>query len=325
MKPSVIDVFSGAGLFSQGFKAAGFEPILAVELDHHAVGSYNRNIGDVAVCADIMDLRNIPPADVLIAGPPCQGFSTLGRRDVADARNNLGVLIPELANAAGALVAIVENVPPFLRSNQWSEMAERFRFGGFSVQTWLLDAANFATPQVRKRAFTVASKIGIISHPVVVSDVIPSGCVFHDADANDPLHIWPTPSRLAESRMSLIPIGGDKRDVLKMAPTLCPPSWTKLGAQATDVWGRIDPRYPSNTLRCRFQNPSTGRYIHPIENRVLSLREGARLQGVPDSWHFVGSPTSVARQIGNGVPVPLATAVASSVYNALGSLMRMAA
>src|SRR3546814_6511144 len=79
-----------------------------------------------------------------------------------------------------------------------------------------------------------------------------------------------------------------------------------LGCQATDVWGRIDPDQPSNTIRCTFQNPSKGRYLHPIENRTLSLREGARLQGVPDCWTFAGRPYPVARQIGNGVPVPLA-------------------
>ena len=75
----------------------------------------------------------------------------------------------------------------------------------------------------------------------------------------------------------------------------------------------MDPDKPANTLRCTFQNPSKGRYLHPTEDRVLSLREGARLQGVPDDWTFVGKPYPVARQIGNGVPVPLARAVATQV------------
>src|SRR3546814_6594774 len=82
---------------------------------------------------------------------------------------------------------------------------------------------------------------------------------------------------------------------MRLAPELCPPSWERVGCQATDVWGRIDPDQPSNTIRCTFQNPSKGRYLHPIENRTLSLREGARLQGVPDCWTFAGRPYPVAR------------------------------
>ena len=100
---------------------------------------------------------------------------------------------------------------------------------------------------------------------------------------------------------------------MRLAPEICPASWAKVGCQATDVWGRMDPDKPANTLRCTFQNPSKGRYLHPTEDRVLSLREGARLQGVPDDWTFVGKPYPVARQIGNGVPVPLARAVATQV------------
>src|SRR5690606_16390875 len=96
-----------------------------------------------------------------------------------------------------------------------------------------------------------------------------------------------------------------------------PPSWKSIGCQATDVWGRIDPDVPANTIRCAFQNPSKGRYLHPTEDRVITLREGARLQGVPDDWTFAGRPYPIARQIGNGVPVPLAAAVARSIYDAL--------
>lgn len=325
MKPFLIDVFSGAGLFSQGFKAVGFEPVLAVELDQHAVASYNRNISDVAICASVTDVSVIPSASVLIAGPPCQGFSTLGRRDAADERNNLGILIPGLAEVSDVSVAVVENVPPFLQSKQWEAMAQGFEVRGFSIQTWVLDAANFGAPQTRTRAFTIASKVGPVREPERSSGLVPAQRAFENIKPGDPLHFWPKPSALAERRMSLIPPGGDKRDILKVAPDLCPPSWSKLGAQATDVWGRIDPTKPCNTVRCRFQNPSTGRYIHPEENRVLSLREGARLQGVPDTWDFIGHPTAIARQIGNGVPVALGTAVAKSVFDAIRSSVRLAA
>lgn len=320
MKPRLIDVFSGGGLFSQGFRATGFEPILAVELDRHAVESYNLNIGNVAVCKNVLEIDALPQAEVLIAGPPCQGFSTLGRRDAADERNGLGLHIPGFAARAGVSVAIVENVPPFLHSRQWTTMAEEFQSYGFTVQTWVLDAVNFGAPQRRIRAFTVASRVGPLNQPIETNTQVPAGIAFAPTRIDDPLHTWPEPSLTAKKRMMLIPERGDKRDILLSAPELCPPSWARLGAQATDVWGRIDPSTPSNTLRCRFQNPSTGRYIHPTEDRVLSLREGARLQGVPDDWVFVGHATSIARQIGNGVPVPLATAVASSVMEVFSAV-----
>lgn len=139
------------------------------------------------------------------------------------------------------------------------------------------------------------------------------------------MHYWPTPSQLAFDRISRIPPGGDKRDLMRTNPELCPESWFEIGCHATDVWGRMRLEGPSNTLRCTFQNPSKGRYVHPIENRVLSLREGARLQGIPDDWTFVGTPLSVTRQIGNGVPVHLATAVAKSVHDAIAQLFYSAA
>jgi len=94
---------------------------------------------------------------------------------------------------------------------------------------------------------------------------------------------------------------------------LCPPSWAKIPSEATDVWGRMLLDEPANTLRCCFQNASKGRYIHPRLNRVLTLREGARLQGIPDDWVFEGDNAAISRQIGNGVPIPLGTAVARSV------------
>lgn len=318
MKPySFADVFCGAGLFSEGFRAVGMKPSFAVDLDGRAVDSYNRNIAQVAVKDSVVADLQVPSVDCLIAGPPCQGFSTLGRRDAADERNQLSAFLPEIAARSGAVIAVVENVPPFLSSQHWNKMAEGFRAEGYSVQTMTLDAEKYGTPQIRTRAFTIASRIGNVKNPLPLTFRRTVGDAFEQIASDDPLHIWPEPTELARSRFELIPPSGDKRDILARAPQLCPSSWAALGSQATDVWGRMDFREPSNTLRCRFQNPSTGRYVHPFDNRVISLREGARLQGIPDHWSFAGDRTSVQRQIGNGVPVPLAQAVAGSVLETL--------
>lgn len=200
-------------------------------------------------------------------------------------------------------------------------MALAFKRQGYSLDTWILNAASYGTPQIRSRAFTIASKIGQITQPKATNTVVASSsAVFQKIPRRDPMHVWPQPSELALARFEAIPILGDKRDLIRAAPHLCPPSWYRMGIQeATDVWGRIDSDKPANTLRCRFQNPSMGRYIHPTENRVISLREGARIQGVNDSWQFVGKREAIARQIGNGVPVPLAFAVARAIKKALGA------
>lgn len=316
--PTHIDMFSGAGLFSAGFVDAGFVPLLAIDLSKEAVASYNRNLPAVAVAGSVSGFDAIPQADVLIAGPPCQGFSTLGRQDPLDIRNGLALEVPRWAEASNASVVVVENVPPFLASPQWRELADALRALGHDVTTWVLDAVEHGAPQLRRRAFTIASKIGTVTQPPPLTRRISAGEILaRPVEADDPLHTWPTPKGIAEQRIAIIPPGGDKRDVMRLAPSLCPPSWAKVGCQATDVWGRVNPEAPANTIRCTFQNPSKGRYLHPTENRALSLREGARLQGVPDDWTFVGRPYPVARQIGNGVPVPLARAVALAVRDAI--------
>lgn len=313
-----IDMFSGAGLFSAGFVDAGFEPLLAIDLAREAVATYNRNLRPVAVASSVTTFDDIPAADVLIAGPPCQGFSTLGRQDPLDVRNALALEIPRWAAASNASIVVVENVPPFLQSPQWRELAGALEALGYEIDSWVLDAVEHGAPQLRRRAFTIASRVGRVTQPSRSTARISAGEVLTTPiAADDPLHTWPVPKGIAAERIALIPPGGDKRDVMRLAPHLCPPSWAKVGCQATDVWGRVDPSNPVNTIRCTFQNPSKGRYLHPTENRTLSLREGARLQGVPDDWIFVGRPYPVARQIGNGVPVPLARAVATAVHQAL--------
>lgn len=314
------DVFSGAGLFSAGFVSERCEPVLAVDLSKDAIDTYNRNLPPVGIVRSVTEVTDIPPSDILIAGPPCQGFSTLGRRDPLDARNVLALEVVRWARASRAKVVVIENVPPFLASSQWRELARGLRKLGYVIDTWELDAVDYGTPQLRRRAFTVASLIGPVETPLPSPFKISAGEVLsRPIPDGDPLHIWPEPKGIAAARIPLVPPLGDKRDIMRLAPELCPPSWVKVGCQATDVWGRIDPAEPANTIRCTFQNPSKGRYLHPSEHRTLSLREGARLQGVPDTWEFVGKPYPVARQIGNGVPVPLARAVAASVVEAIQS------
>lgn len=312
-KVTVGDLFCGAGLFGQAFSDEGASLKFAVEMDPHAAASYASNVGNHIRIGKVEHLSPLCNVDVLVAGPPCQGFSTLGRRDPKDVRNKLCLEIPRWATESKASIVVIENVPPFLKSIQWQELAQLLSNEGYELTTWELDAVDFNVPQKRRRSFTIASRIGLPPPPPLIARSATASHIFKKIKRNDPMHIWPEQSLLAEARMSLLPKNGDRRDILNIKPDICPPSWHKIGCQATDVWGRMDANAPSNTIRCDFQNPSKGRYIHPTQNRMISLREGARLQQIPDHWNLMGHRTAVTRQIGNGVPIGLGQAVARQI------------
>ena len=314
---TTIDLFAGAGLMTEGFRQAGFHSVFAAEADSRAVDSFNRNIGPVARVWDVRNVVDNISANVIISGPPCQGFSTLGKRDSNDERNKLSLTVLDWMRSVLPDVVIIENVPQFIKSKYWNKIQSEAELEGYETCHWILNAADFGAPQKRIRVFCVLSRIGLPekpepthSKPVTVKDAF-RGLSTHPSEQLQ--HIAPEHTGIAYERIRLVPKKGDKRDILRQAPHLCPPSWQRMGEQAVDVWGRMDGDAPSNTVKCSFQNPSKGRYLHPTEDRVITIREGARLQGVPDAWLFSGDRTSMARQIGNGVPVPLAKAVAGSI------------
>jgi DNA (cytosine-5)-methyltransferase 1 len=314
---AAVELFCGAGLMGEGFSRAGFEAVYAADLDTNAVASYNRNLKKkVAAARDVKAVQKDIRCDVIVAGPPCQGFSTLGKRDKKDARNKLSLLLLGWAKSTLANVVVVENVPQFLNSQYHTLLVKDFHKMGYESVSWLLNASDYGTPQHRKRSFTIFSRIGLPHEPKPVGKKIIVEEAFDGlgkVSDNQGMHAAAPLSDLALERIRLVPPNGSKIDLMKIAPHLCPESWFKMGNQAVDVWGRMNLKAPANTIRCCFSNPSKGRYIHPTEDRVITLREGARLQGIPDNWDMVGSRTSVARQIGNGVPIPLAEAVAKAV------------
>lgn len=316
-KVRTAEIFAGAGLFGAAFKERSYEPVYAAELNSRAVKSFNRNVASVAEVHDVRRVRPDVRCELLLAGPPCQGFSTLGKRDPKDARNALSLFVADWAVATQARVVVVENVPRFLSSLHWQQLRDKMLSNGFESCEWLLGAQDFGAAQLRTRAFAIFSKIGLPVPPkasptsrVTVRDAFRGLRVCPNRSG---MHVAPLPSAIAMERFRRIPPNGDKRDIMQVAPHLCPPSWGRMGAEATDVWGRLNYDEPSNTIRCCFQNPSKGRYIHPVADRVITLREGARLQGVPDSWEFEGERAHVAEQIGNGVPLPLGRAIAKAI------------
>ena len=315
--PKVVDMFAGAGLLSHAFEREGFAIAAAYEQDPRAAATYARNVGSHIQIADIECAKCDVKCDVLVAGPPCQGFSTLGKRNALDPRNSLSNHVVRWVGDLKPKLVVIENVAAFLNAPIVRQIRARFEQLGYCVSTNLIDASDFGTPQNRLRSFLIASRIGtpeLYGHPRKLPPSVREAWHGLSPKPNGKnWHYAPTPSSLALARMRVIPLGGDKRDIMRDAPHLTPPSWWRVVGDVTDVWGRMNWDEPSNTIRTTFINPSKGRYIHPEQNRVISLREGARLQGIPDGWEFVGTPYQVARQIGNGVPITLGRAVARAV------------
>lgn len=316
MKPRVVELFAGAGFFGFAFKRAGFELVRAIEIDAPAAKTYESNLGDHIELADVT--KTTPSrCEVLIAGPPCQGFSTLGKRQESDPRNNLCFEVIRWAKAVRPKVVVVENVEAFLQSTHWRKVVRSLTCLGYQVTSQVLDAADFGCAQFRRRSFTFACRSGEIQIRTPTRAKRPSVREAWDGLSRNPdgdnMHVAPRPSGIALKRMKRIPPGGDRRDLMRVAPELTPISWHKLGPQVTDAWGRMLWDEPSNTLRTCFQNASKGRYIHPSQNRVISIREAARLHSIPDSWKFDGFASHVAKQIGNGVPPSLGFAIARAV------------
>jgi len=316
-----IDLFSGAGLFSSAFVNTGFNPIQAVELCSIASATYAKNLGNHIINGSVVDVRPVGLCDVLVGGPPCQGFSTLGKRNLADPRNRLSMEMVRWASLTSPKVVVVENVAVFLESPHWEKMRRGFKKLGYGVQSVVLNAADFGVPQIRNRSFTFASKVGFpVIEPSHAGKHRSVRDAFSDLAApvsSDRMHRIRALSEQAYDRICNIPYGGDKRDLMRNSPHLVPRSWWAIPNQATDVWGRMALDEPANTIRTGFINPSKGRYLHPTENRVITMREAARLHSIPDNWEFEGTDTSVARQIGNSVPPQLGMAVAEAVMKIL--------
>lgn len=321
-KPTVVDLFAGAGLFSYAFQKEGFEIIEAVELDSSAAATYSKNVGSHIHTKDIRKIKPAGHCDVLIAGPPCQGFSTMSRkRDDTDPRNYLCMETIRWAKAMDPSVVVIENVAPFLQAPIWKKLEREFNKLGYDVQSGVHNAFDFGVPQLRQRSFTIASKINIDPIKKLRQFNIETVREAWDGLSSVPNgknhHFAPIPSQKTLERIQFVPPEGDRNELIRLAPHLVPPSLLRLKSGVSDVWGRMKWDKPSNTIRTFMIHPSKGRYIHPEQHRVLSLREAARLQSIPDSWTFEGSITDIARQIGNAVPPGLGRAIAKAVANSL--------
>jgi DNA (cytosine-5)-methyltransferase 1 len=335
-----IDLFAGAGGLSEGFRNAGFTPVSAIESNTDAAETYERNFDCPVFRTDITDLNvsNLPVADLVIGGPPCQGFSQLGRMNGSNhgPLNALWNQYTRVLESVRPKVFVVENVPGFLRSNEFAEFKESIGANGlgYKYSAGVLNAANFGTPQNRKRAFTIGILEGSEPGLPVATGIKETTVATAIRDLPEPtesvepfgpgikksgleLQFSRNPTKLSRQRYRLIPPGGNRFDLMRTAPEITPRCWLEKPTGSHDVFGRLSWDLPSVTIRTEFFKPEKGRYLHPVEDRPITHLEGALLQGFPFNYRFTGSKTSIARQIGNAVPPPLAQVVAEHVKTLL--------
>lgn len=342
----LLDLFSGCGGMTLGFTdprfCGGFESVFAIDHDKAASDSYALNFGSHALCDDIekwiKDRYAIPKADIVIGGPPCQGFSLLNKGRIGDARRALWQPYMDIVAISRASVFLIENVQGLFNSQEHKEIAQRAKKLGFLTAAALLNAADYGTPQTRIRTFifgwkkkfapsvpyppqpTHAQRLDGSGLPLwqtvrdFISDLpVPVGTEVRDVRPPLDLHFGRNPTKKSIMRYQAVPPGGNRFDLQKNALELTPDCWIRKTSGGTDLFGRLWWDKPSVTIRTEFFKPEKGRYLHPDQHRPITHREAARLMGFPDDFQFIGSKVEIARQIGNAVPPPLAGAVARHV------------
>lgn len=325
--PTVLELFAGCGGMALGFKRAGVRTVLAVEWDADACSSLRANISDrVAQCA-VEEIDRFPASDVVAGGPPCQGFSNLGEKVPFDPRRQLWRHFLRAVADANPVAFVMENVPPLLKSQEYVEIREMAERLGFQVDQWILNAADYGTPQIRKRAIIIGLRGAQPTQPpqthvcndkrTLDTQDLPRWLTVRDAIGDlppDPTgenwHIGRNPTLKSLQRYACIPAGGNRWN---LPQDLMPDCWKRKTKGGTDLFGRLWWDRPSVTIRTEFYKPEKGRYLHPEANRPITHREAARLQGFADDYVFSGGKISVAKQIGNAVPPPLAQAIARHV------------
>lgn len=335
---TIVDLFAGAGGMTAGFVAAGFQPVFAVEIDPDAAATYRANFGAHVAVRPIESVLNheFPEAEVVIGGPPCQGFSPLGRMNGDGSNSALNGLWREYARALEIIkpsVFVLENVPQLLRSAEFRILVRFFEGLGYRVDAAILNAVEFDVPQKRRRAFVVGSRVGRLRLPSPSSSPARSveDAIGHlstplgrgeslrrgEHASGHELHFRRNPWPISLERYRLIPPGGNRFDLMSRAPELTPSCWLNKPTGSTDVFGRLVWTEPALTIRTEFFKPEKGRYLHPDQDRAITHLEAALLQTFPENYVWSGTKLSIARQIGNAVPVRLAEAVARAVRSML--------
>ncbi|WIY23762.1 DNA cytosine methyltransferase [Parasedimentitalea psychrophila] len=323
---TAVDLFSGAGGLTQGLKDAGFEVLAGVEIEKIPANTFNLNHPDVACinkdirrvgAVELLKIINLKRGELdLLAGcPPCQGFSTLRTRKKAravdDDRNDLLFEFLRIVEALSPRALMMENVPALAGDRRMKAFLKRISTLGYRVSRKNIrveDASNYGVPQRRYRMILLALKEGQVkeaekSDPVTVRQCLEAANLAPVGSADDPLHDHiPKRSDHVKDIIRHIPKDGGSRTALPDHLVLECHKKRKGGFR--DVYGRMSWDNVSPTMTGGCGNPSKGRYLHPEEDRAISLREAALFQSFPADYKFDLSKgrDKVALMIGNALP-----------------------
>lgn len=332
---NAIDLFAGCGGLSKGFMDAGFNIIVGIDNDQASLDTFAKNHGGaIALNADlsqhesfdkIKSVTNNKPIDVIIAGPPCQGFSLTGPRHFDDERNKLYLAVFEAVKLFNPKGFIIENVPGMatLYGGQIKdEILKRFKSIGYNVECKIMCAADYGVPQLRKRLvfMGIRTDIGKPHFPEpsftpktyrtcrdAISDLPPRiDDIGSETDTyiSEPKteyqrlmrgncqvlsnHVGTMHKQFVIDTIALVPEGGNYKDL--------PQGWGE-SRKFHMAWTRLDGNAPSRTVDTGHRN-----IFHYELNRVPTVRENARIQSFPDDFVFMGTKTQQSRQVGNAVP-----------------------
>lgn len=339
---TLIDLFAGCGGLTRGFEdSKRFRSIFAIECDTDAAATYRLNFGDHVAEVPIEDVASFPTADLLVGGPPCQGFSPLNRDAVGFERRGLWQEYLRALERIDPAAFVMENVPELLRSAEYAEFEKRAEGLGYRVEGKVLNAADYGVPQRRRRAIVIGVRFGAIPWPQQTHAERPSSkdpyqpwVSFREAVAGLPLrpngedwHRPRNPRPESVRRYKAVPRDGGDRFAMQRnldragLADLVPRCWREKPTGTTDVFGRLWWDKPALTIRTEFFKPEKGRYLHPSAHRPITVREAARCMSFPDDFALPEDQamTSVARQIGNAVPPLLARQIAEALGEALDS------
>jgi len=351
----VIDLFSGCGGSALGFQQADFNIKVAVDIDKNASASFKVNFPCCTVfSSDISQLsgRELLKAGdfhsgqevVIIACPPCQGFSNARRSSqrLTDPRNKLIYEFLRIVEEIKPIAFVLENVPGLatgIGKPLFEQILQKLQKMGYQTIHEVVNAADYGVPQKRKRLVLIGTnnpeiKLSFPSKTNTdpsVSDELPAWTTVKDAihdlphikagkkNSGDILHVSANLAEINLKRIKNTPHDGGNR--MSWNEDLMLKCHKKTKGH-NDVYGRMKWNYPSPTMTGGCGMISKGRFGHPEQNRAISLREAARLQTFPDDFKFVGNFGEIAKQIGNAVPPLLAKRAADALLLSIKELKK---
>ena len=356
---NVIDLFCGCGGFSKGFEQAGFNVKFGIDMWEDATITYKHNFPNACVLneditkidgQDILDITGLSKdkVDVIIGGPPCQGFSVSGKRLIDDERNKLYKSFVKIVNELHPKVFVMENVPGLVRlfnGQVADQVLKDFSDIGYRVQMKILSSDNYGVPQQRKRVFFVGLSNSSLKRNILYEypqPIMGSGTTVPAItckDAISDLDFVPDDVSLGEKIEYMIEpqnpyqqmMRKNSKSILNHSITLHTDKTKNIIAMVPDggnykdlpqdlqdtrkvhiAWTRMDSTKPCFTI-----DTGHNHHFHYRANRVPTVRESARIQSFPDNFEFIGIKTSQLKQVGNAVPPLLAKALGESIIKIL--------